>query len=126
MYEDDEDELDNNNSILIADLDWKPQSNLFDYSLESFAPDIVKRLQGITEESFATEVEMWQAHLNILPSFDEFKIRTECNGWDISIPKRDDFMFTFNKRERCILRLIYFSIDCFVCSILIHKRLQKC
>ena len=87
MYEEeDDDELDNNNSILIADLDWKPQSNLFDYSLESFAPDIVKRLQGITEESFTVEVEMWQAHLNILPNFDEYKIRTECNQWDISIP----------------------------------------
>ena len=94
MYEEeDDDDLDANNSILIADLDWKPQSNLFDYSLESFAPDIVKRLQGITEESFALEVEMWQAHLNVLPNFDEYKIRTECNQWDISIPQRDDFNF---------------------------------
>ena len=95
MYEDDDefDNLNESNSIIIADLEWAPQPNLFDYSHESFAPDIVKRLQGITEESFCEEVKLWQQHINILPNYNEYEIRKECSAWDINIPKRDDFDF---------------------------------
>jgi len=87
------DNLTEENSVLIADLDWKPQTNFFDFNKDSFSADIVNRLKGITEEGFAREVELWQNEINELPLFNEKKIREELADWDLSIPVKEDFNF---------------------------------
>jgi hypothetical protein len=59
----------------------------------NFSKDLVSRLKGVTEESFAKEVQIWQDAISLLPYYDEIEIRTEIRQWDISIPSKDSYEF---------------------------------
>ena len=97
MYEDSEEEdvdLDvAENTILIADIEWSPLIDYVPWTDPNFAQDIAARIKGITVESFAKEVDLWQQNLSVLPHYDELKIRQEVRAWDISIPSNDEFNF---------------------------------
>lgn len=89
MNEFDEDD----GTIIIAELEWAPQVDFIDWSDPNFSKDIVDRINGVTVEGFAKEVELWQKHINMLPKYDEFKIRKEISAWDFSTPDKDAYDF---------------------------------
>jgi hypothetical protein len=88
MYEEDIEE-----TIIIAELEWKPQSVFIDWSSPDFTQEIVNRTKGVTEEGFAKEVELWRQSIESLPAYDEIEIRKELRSWHIGIPSKDDFDF---------------------------------
>ena len=90
--EEDED-FDEENSILLASLDWAPMPETVSWKDPNFSKDLVSRLKGVTEESFAKEVQIWQDAISLLPYYDEIEIRKEIRKWDISIPSKDDYEF---------------------------------
>ena len=90
--EEDED-FDEENSILLASLDWAPMPETVSWKDPNFSKDLVSRLKGVTEESFAKEVQIWQDAISLLPYYDEIEIRKEVRQWDISIPSKDDYEF---------------------------------
>jgi hypothetical protein len=90
--EEDED-FDEENSILLASLDWAPMPETVSWKDPNFSKDLVSRLKGVTEESFAKEVQIWQDAISLLPFYDEIEIRKEVRQWDISIPSKDDYEF---------------------------------
>ena len=90
--EEDED-FDEENSILLASLDWAPMPETVSWKDPNFSKDLVSRLKGVTEESFAKEVQIWQDAISLLPYYDEIEIRKEIRQWDVSIPSKDDYAF---------------------------------
>lgn len=90
--EEDED-FNEENSILLATLDWAPMPETVSWKDPNFAKNLVGRLKGVTEESFAKEVQIWQDAISLLPFYDEIEIRNEVRQWDISIPSKDDYGF---------------------------------
>ena len=90
--EEDED-FDEENSILLASLDWAPMPETVSWKDPNFSKDLVSRLKGVTEESFAKEVQIWQDAIGLLPYYDEIEIRNEVRQWDISIPSKDSYEF---------------------------------
>jgi len=84
------DETDDNfkeeNAIVVASIDWSPMPEAVSWQDPNFAKEIVGRLRGVTEESFAKEVALWQQSINMLPHYDEIAIRNEIRNWDMSIP----------------------------------------
>ena len=90
--EEDED-FDEENSLLLATLEWAPMPETVSWKDPNFSKDLVSRLKGVTEESFAKEVQIWQDAISLLPYYDEIEIRTEIRQWDISIPSKDSYEF---------------------------------
>ena len=56
-FDDDNDEL-QNETILIADIEWLPLIDYVPWTDPGFAQDIAARIKGITVESFAKEVDL--------------------------------------------------------------------
>jgi len=90
--EEDED-FDEDNSLLLATLEWAPMPETVSWQDPNFSKDLVSRLKGVTEESFAKEVQIWQDAISLLPYYDEIEIRKEVRQWDISIPTKDEYEF---------------------------------
>lgn len=90
--EEDED-FNEENSLLLATLDWAPMPETVSWTDPNFAKNLVGRLKGVTEESFAKEVQIWQDAISLLPFYDEIEIRKEVRQWDISIPSKDDYEY---------------------------------
>jgi hypothetical protein len=96
LYTEEEDENiseENGDTILLADFEWKPLPEITPWTDPDFAKKIAERIKGVTEESFAEEVEIWQFAIASLPVYNEFEIRREIATWDISIPNKHDFDF---------------------------------
>lgn len=96
LYDDEDEDITEevaDDTILLADFEWKPLPEYIPWTDPDFAKKIAERIKGITEETFATEVEIWQQAISSLPSYSEFEIRKEIATWDISIPNRQDFDF---------------------------------
>lgn len=96
MYDEDFDDFDivedeEQETILVAEIEWAPNDEKLDWNDPNFTKDIVSRLKGITEEGFAAEVELWQRHIHSLPVYNELEIRKEIRGWNLDIPTKDDF-----------------------------------
>jgi len=77
--------------LILADFNWKPNNEKLPWKSPNFAREIVNRIKGVTEESFAVEVELWQEAISSLPDFDELEIRKEIRGWDIGTPDKDNY-----------------------------------
>lgn len=90
MYDEEED-FDDEDSVILAGFEWSPNSEKLDWNDPDFSKNITARLKGITEESFEKEVEAWQKHINLLPDYDEYEIRKEIRNWILDIPTKDDF-----------------------------------
>ncbi len=90
--EEDED-FDEENSLLLATLEWAPMPETVSWQDPNFSKDLVSRLKGVTEESFAKEVQNWQDAISVLPFYDEIEIRNEVRQWDIAIPSKDEYEF---------------------------------
>jgi len=90
--EEDED-FDEKKSVLLATLEWSPMPETVSWQDPNFSKDLVSRLKGVTEDSFAKEVQIWQDAISLLPHYDEIEIRNEVREWDISIPTKDDYEF---------------------------------
>ena len=69
-----EEGYDEENSILVANLDWAPMPESISWQDPNFSKDLVSRLKGISEESFAKEVQNWQDAISLLPVYDELEI----------------------------------------------------
>jgi hypothetical protein len=89
----DDDDFDEENSLLLAQLDWAPMPETVSWQDPNFSKNLVSRLKGISEESFTDEVQNWQDAISLLPMYDEIAIRTEIRQWDISIPSKDEYAF---------------------------------
>ena len=90
--EEDED-FDEENSLLLATLEWAPMPETVSWQDPNFSKDLVSRLKGVTEDSFAKEVQNWQDAISVLPFYDEIEIRKEIRQWDIAIPSKDEYEF---------------------------------
>lgn len=90
--EEDED-FNEENSILLATLEWAPMPETVSWQDPNFSKNLVSRLKGVTEESFAQEVQNWQDAISVLPFYDEIEIRKEIRQWDIAIPSKDEYEF---------------------------------
>ena len=89
MYEEDlEDEED---TILLAEIDWKPMPVYEPWTDPDFAQMIANRIKGVTEEGFANEVKLYQDALNMLPQYNEYDIRKEIAQWEFNVPDKNDF-----------------------------------
>jgi hypothetical protein len=94
MNDFDDDYLDNEqDTIILADLEWKPSPESIVYTDPDFSKNIIERIKGVTESGFAKEVDNWQEAIQSLPDYDELEIRKEIKGWNIGIPNKDDFDF---------------------------------
>ena len=94
MNDFDDDYLDNEqDTIILAELDWKPSPESIVYTDPNFSKKIIERIKGVTEDGFAKEVDNWQEAIQSLPVYDELDIRKEIKGWNIGIPNKDDFDF---------------------------------
>jgi hypothetical protein len=98
--DEDDDNFNKENSIIVASLDWAPMPEVVSWQDPNFAKEIVGRLRGVTEESFAKEVALWQENISILPMYDELEIRKEIREWDMSIPNNgfnfEDFAMAYS------------------------------
>ena len=98
--EETDDNFKEENAIVVASIDWSPMPEVVSWQDPNFAKEIVSRLRGVTEESFAKEVALWQQSINMLPYYDEIEIRNEIREWDMSIPKNgfdfQDFALTYS------------------------------
>ena len=96
----DDENFDKENSVIVASLDWAPMPEVVSWQDPNFAKEIVGRLRGVTEESFAKEVALWQENISMLPMFDELEIRKEIREWDMSIPNNgfnfEDFAMAYS------------------------------
>lgn len=90
--EEDED-FDEENSLLLATLEWAPMPETVSWKDPNFSKDLVSRLKGVSEDSFSKEVQIWQDVIGLLPYYDEIEIRNEIRRWDISIPSKDSYEF---------------------------------
>jgi hypothetical protein len=94
MNDFDDDYLDNEqDTIILADLEWKPSPESIVYTDPDFSKNIIERIKGVTESGFAKEVDNWQEAIQSLPDYDELEIRKEIKSWNIGIPNKDDFDF---------------------------------
>lgn len=94
MNDFDDDYLDNEqNTIILAELEWKPSPESIVYTDPDFSKNMIERTKGVTEAGFAKEVDNWQEAIQSLPVYDELDIRKEIKGWNIGIPNKDDFDF---------------------------------
>jgi hypothetical protein len=94
MNDFDDDYLDNEqDTIILADLEWKPSPESIVYTDPNFSKNIIERIKGVTESGFAKEVDNWQEAIQSLPDYDELEIRKEIKSWNIGIPNKDDFDF---------------------------------
>lgn len=93
MDEELEEEDDELGTILLAELEWKPQTDFIDWTDPNFSQEIVDRINGLNQDTFAKEVELWQHYINMLPVYNEYEIRKEVSFWNISIPGKDDFNY---------------------------------
>ena len=92
MNDFDDDYLDNEqDTIILADLEWKPSPESIVYTDPDFSKNIIERIKGVTESGFAKEVDNWQEAIQSLPDYDELEIRKEIKSWNIGIPNKDDF-----------------------------------
>jgi len=55
--------LDEDKTVLLVDMHWSPMPESIDWEDPNFATEITNRLRGVTEESFAKEVKLWQDHI---------------------------------------------------------------
>jgi len=85
--------FDEENSLLLATLEWAPMPETVSWKDPNFSKDLVSRLKGVTEDSFTKEVQIWQDAIGLLPYYDEIEIRNEIRRWDISIPSKDSYEF---------------------------------
>jgi hypothetical protein len=88
LYDDEEEP-----TILLAELEWKPFPESIVYTDPDFSKNIVERIKGVSEAGFAKEVDNWQEAIQSLPNYDEIDIRKEIAQWNIGIPRKDDFDF---------------------------------
>jgi len=89
MYE--EDLEDEEETILLAEIDWKPMPVYEPWTDPNFAQMITQRAKGVTEEGFTQEVQLYQDALNMLPQYNEYEIRKEISYWEFNIPDKNDF-----------------------------------
>jgi len=89
MYE--EDLEDGEDTILLAEIDWKPMPVYEPWTDPDFAQMIANRIKGVTEEGFANEVKLYQDALNMLPQYNEYDIRKEIAQWEFNVPNKNDF-----------------------------------
>jgi len=98
--DEDDENFNKENSVIVASLDWAPMPEVVSWQDPNFAKEIVGRLRGVTEESFAKEVALWQENISMLPMFDELEIRKEIREWDMSIPNNgfnfEDFAMAYS------------------------------
>ena len=89
MYE--EDLEDEEETILLAEIDWKPMPVYEPWTDPNFAQMITQRAKGVTEEGFTQEVQLYQDALNMLPQYNDYEIRKEISYWEFNIPDKNDF-----------------------------------
>jgi len=107
--DEDDENFNKENSVIVASLDWAPMPEVVSWQDPNFAKEIVGRLRGVTEESFAKEVSLWQENISMLPMFDELEIRKEIREWDMSIPNNgfnfEDFAMAYSMQVQYRNRL---------------------
>jgi hypothetical protein len=107
--DEDDENFNKENSVIVASLDWAPMPEVVSWQDPNFAKEIVGRLRGVTEESFAKEVALWQENISMLPMFDELEIRKEIREWDMSIPNNgfnfEDFAMAYSMQVQYRNRL---------------------
>jgi hypothetical protein len=107
--DEDDENFNKENSVIVASLDWAPMPEVVSWQDPNFAKEIVGRLRGVTEESFAKEVALWQENISMLPVFDELEIRKEIREWDMSIPNNgfnfEDFAMAYSMQVQYRNRL---------------------
>jgi hypothetical protein len=107
--DEDDENFNKENSVIVASLDWAPMPEVVSWQDPNFAKEIVGRLRGVTEESFAKEVALWQENISMLPMFDELELRKEIREWDMSIPNNgfnfEDFAMAYSMQVQYRNRL---------------------
>ena len=60
---------------LHVSLQWSDSIPMYTFKGKNLQQSLLDKLEGITRDSFSQDAAMWQAQINLLPSFDEGEIR---------------------------------------------------
>lgn len=73
---------------LHVSLNWSDSIPMYTFKGKNLQQSLLDKLEGITRDSFSQDAAMWQAQINLLPSFDEGEIRKTIRTWNLKIPEQ--------------------------------------
>ena len=73
---------------LHVSLQWSDSIPMYTFKGKNLQQSLLDKLEGITRDSFSQDAAMWQAQINLLPSFDEGEIRKTIRSWNLKIPEK--------------------------------------
>jgi len=79
---------DEDNDSLHVSLQWSDSIPMYTFKGKNLQQSLLDKLEGITRDSFSQDAAMWQAQINLLPSFDEGEIRKTIRSWNLKIPEK--------------------------------------
>jgi hypothetical protein len=79
---------DEDSDSLHVSLQWSDSIPMYTFKGKNLQQSLLDKLEGITRDSFSQDAAMWQAQINLLPSFDEGEIRKTIRSWNLKIPEK--------------------------------------
>jgi len=79
---------DEDDDSLHVSLQWSDSIPMYTFKGKNLQQSLLDKLEGITRDSFSQDAAMWQAQINLLPSFDEGEIRKTIRSWNLKIPEK--------------------------------------
>jgi len=79
---------DEDDDSLHVSLQWSDSIPMYTFKGKNLQQSLLDKLEGITLDSFSQDAAMWQAQINLLPSFDEGEIRKTIRSWNLKIPEK--------------------------------------
>ena len=79
---------DEEDDSLHVSLQWSDSIPMYTFKGKNLQQSLLDKLEGITRDSFSQDAAMWQAQINLLPSFDEGEIRKTIRSWNLKIPEK--------------------------------------
>jgi hypothetical protein len=100
---------DEDSDSLHVSLQWSDSIPMYTFKGKNLQQSLLDKLEGITRDSFSQDAAMWQAQINLLPSFDEGEIRKTIRAWNLKIPEK--YIFDESEILSTYVRLMNYRSD---------------
>jgi hypothetical protein len=100
---------DEDSDSLHVSLQWSDSIPMYTFKGKNLQQSLLDKLEGITRDSFSQDAAMWQAQINLLPSFDEGEIRKTIRNWNLKIPEK--YIFDESEILSTYVRLMNYRSD---------------
>jgi hypothetical protein len=100
---------DEDSDSLHVSLQWSDSIPMYTFKGKNLQQSLLDKLEGITRDSFSQDAAMWQAQINLLPSFDEGEIRKTIRTWNLKIPEK--YIFDESEILSTYVRLMNYRSD---------------